>query len=124
MIVNGSDTLSRMAAVPLPTRERGVCCAPVRRMREDEVVAFSDVMKALADPTRLEIVAILRDAKDPVCICDLEAAFDLSQPTLSHHMARLRDAGLIESERNGIWTFYRLRRDLPAPTRRVVNAIA
>lgn len=110
-------------ALELPVRQRGVCCAPPRRLRADRVDALSGVMKALADPTRLEIVAILREAKEPVCICDLTAAFDLSQPTLSHHMAKLRDAGLVESGRSGIWCFYSLRDDLPPGVRRIVGSI-
>lgn len=108
----------------LPVRERGVCSAPPRRMRAQRVAELTRVMKALADPTRLEIVAILREAEQPVCICDLTEAFDLSQPTLSHHMAKLRDAGLVEAGRNGIWCFYSLRADLPAAVRRIVEAIA
>lgn len=113
-----------MATIPLPLRERGVCAAPVRRLRPERVTGLTEVMKALADPTRLEIVAILRDAKEPVCVCDLEAAFDLSQPTLSHHIAKLRDAGLVERGRNGIWCFYSLRPDLPPWVRRIVETIA
>lgn len=107
----------------LPVRERGVCCTPEKRMRPERVEQLSDVLKALADPTRLEMVAIIRDAKAPVCICDLTATFDLSQPTVSHHMARLREAGLVEAEKRGIWSFYRLRTDLPTPVKRFVEAI-
>ncbi len=110
-----------MASVPV--RERGVCCAPVRRLAPKRVEQLSELLKALADPTRVEIVAILREAKDPLCICDLTAAFDLTQPTLSHHMAKLREAGIVESEKRGIWTFYRLRDDLSPEARRLVNAV-
>jgi len=92
-------------------------------MPAKQVEQLSDVLKALADPTRLEIVGILRDATEPVCVCDLTSTFDLSQPTLSHHMARLRKAGLIESEKRGIWAFYRLRTDLSPQVRRFVEAI-
>jgi ArsR family transcriptional regulator len=113
-----------MALTELPVRERGVCCAPPRRMKAERVAELSEVMKALADPTRLEIVGILREAKEPVCICDLSAGFELSQPTLSHHMAKLKKAGLVESGKDGIWCFYRLRHDLPAPVRKVIEAIA
>jgi ArsR family transcriptional regulator, arsenate/arsenite/antimonite-responsive transcriptional repressor len=113
-----------VATLELPVRQRGDCCTPKRRLRSERVSALSDVLKALADPTRLEIVAILRDASEPVCICDLETTFDLSQSTLSHHMARLRDAGLVESGKQGIWCYYTLRADLPAATRRIVDAIA
>jgi ArsR family transcriptional regulator, arsenate/arsenite/antimonite-responsive transcriptional repressor len=111
-------------AVPLPLRERGVCCAPPRRMSAGKVGELSTVLKALADPTRLEIVGILRNAKEPICICDLQVGFDLSQPTLSHHMATLRKAGLVESGKTGIWAFYALRKDLSGPVRRIVDAIA
>lgn len=111
------------ARVPLAERERGVCCAPVRRLRSDRVEQLSEVLKALADPTRLQMVAILKDAAEPVCVCDLVATFGLSQPTVSHHMARLREAGLVESEKRGIWAFYRLRTDLPVAVRRLVDAI-
>lgn len=113
-----------MASVELPVRERGVCCTPRRRLRGERVDALTDVFKALADPTRLEIVAILRDADQPVCICDLETTFDLSQSTLSHHMSRLRDAGLVEGGKQGIWCYYSLRDDLPASVRRVIETIA
>ena len=113
-----------MTVGELPIRLRGVCCAPPRRLRPERVDELSGVLKALADPTRLEIVAILRDATDPVCVCDLVAAFDLSQPTLSHHVAKLREAGLVDAEKRGLWTFYRLRDDLAAGARRLVDAIA
>ncbi|MBI2773009.1 MAG: winged helix-turn-helix transcriptional regulator [Chloroflexi bacterium] len=93
-------------------------------MRAEKVGELSTVLKALADPTRLEIMTILRDSKDPVCICDLQVGFDLSQPTLSHHMAKLRAAGLVESGQNGIYCFYALRKDLSGPVRRIVDAIA
>lgn len=112
-----------MATLELPVRQRGVCCAPGKRMRPERADRLSDVLKALGDPTRLEMVAILRDAKEPVCICDLTGTFDLSQPTVSHHMARLREAGLVQSEKRGIWSFYRLRTDLPDAVRRIVEAI-
>jgi ArsR family transcriptional regulator len=81
-----------------------------------------DVLRALADPTRLQIVACLAAAADPVCVCDFTAAFGLSQPTVSHHMARLRAAGLVESGRRGVWAHYRLREDLSPAVRRLLEA--
>ena len=65
------------------------------------------VFKALADPTRVAIVNRLA-AVDEVCVCDLTSAFELSQPTISHHLRLLRDAGLVEAERRGTWAYYRL----------------
>ncbi|MFL5965256.1 MAG: ArsR/SmtB family transcription factor [Gaiellaceae bacterium] len=63
--------------------------------------------RALADPTRVAIVNRLAGA-DELCVCDLNAAFDLSQPTISHHLKILREAGLVESARRGTWAYYRL----------------
>lgn len=111
------------ASVETIQRERGVCCAPRLRMRSEKADELSAVLRALADPTRLQMALVLRDAAEPVCICDFTATFDLSQPTVSHHMAKLREAGLVESEKKGIWSFYRLRDDLPAATRRLVESL-
>ncbi|MBI3522410.1 MAG: helix-turn-helix transcriptional regulator [Chloroflexi bacterium] len=113
-----------MAAVELPERTRGTCCVPKRRVRAEKIADLAEVLKALADPTRLEMVTILRAAKDPVCICDFTATFDLQQPTVSHHMAKLRAAGIVESTKRGIWSFYSLRTDLPASVRRVIDALS
>ena len=65
------------------------------------------IFKALADPTRVAIVNRFATAES-VCVCDLNAAFDLSQPTISHHLRILREAGLVEAERRGTWAHYRL----------------
>src|SRR5207302_5096282 len=83
----------------------------------------TEILKALADPTRLQMALSLRDAKEPVCICDFTASFDISQPTVSHHMAKLREAGLVDVTKRGIWSFYRLAPDLPPATRRILDAI-
>jgi len=85
-----------------------LCCGPATetlapRDADDLAARF----KALADPTRVAIVNRLSAAAE-VCVCDLTAAFDLSQPTISHHLRVLRDAGLVESSRRGTWAFYRL----------------
>jgi ArsR family transcriptional regulator len=107
----------------LPERERGVCCPPALKARPQKIEQTTEILKTLADPTRLQIVLCLRDAKEPVCICDFTATFDISQPTVSHHMAKLRDAGLVDVTKQGIWSFYRLAPDLPAATRRILDAI-
>ncbi|MGH2471656.1 MAG: ArsR/SmtB family transcription factor [Candidatus Limnocylindria bacterium] len=107
----------------LPERERGVCCPPTLRARPQQIEQTTEVLKTLADPTRLQIVLCLREAKEPVCICDFTATFDISQPTVSHHMAKLREAGLVHVTKQGIWSFYRLAPNLPAPTRRILDAL-
>lgn len=80
-------------------------------------------MKALADPHRLTILASLWKAQGPICICDFTAGLALSQPTISHHMARLKDAGLVESDKSGIWIYYRLRDKLPTDTRKLLSQL-
>ena len=88
----------------LPT----ICCGPETEPltipeRDELAIRF----KALADPTRVAIINSL-SAADEVCVCNLTATFDLSQPTISHHLKILRDAGLVESSRRGTWAYYRL----------------
>ncbi len=66
---------------------------------------------------------MLHRAQAPVCICDFTATLDLGQPTISHHMSRLRAAGLVGSEKRGLWVYYRLRYDLAPPTVRLIDAL-
>jgi ArsR family transcriptional regulator len=85
-----------------------MCCGPAAPpLSEPESEELAARFKALADPTRVAIVNRLSQA-DEVCVCDLNAAFDLSQPTISHHLRILREAGLVESSRRGTWAYYRL----------------
>lgn len=107
----------------LPERVKGVCCPPVLPLQLTKVDQSIEVLKALADPTRLQMIGILKRSPQPVCICDFTAAFELSQPTISHHMARLKDAGLVDATREGIWAFYALRHNLDAKTRALLDAV-
>lgn len=85
-----------------------LCCGPATPPLDPrEAGSLAARFKALADPTRVAIVNRLA-AADEVCVCDLTGAFDLAQPTISHHLRVLRDAGLVESSRRGTWAFYRL----------------
>src|SRR5881275_88139 len=84
-----------------------LCCGPnTPPIDEVESESLAARFKALADPTRVAIVNRL--AVGECCVCDLNAAFDLSQPTISHHLKVLRDAGLVESTRRGTWAYYRV----------------
>ncbi len=67
---------------------------------------MAEVAKALGDPVRLQLVDVLRRHAGKVCVCELVPLFDISQPTLSHHLARLRSAGIVDSERRGLWAYY------------------
>lgn len=80
------------------------------------------LLQALADPTRLEIVRQLA-SEDSVCACDLTACCDLSQPTVSHHLRVLREAGIVEGERRGTWVYYTLRPDALARLERIVGGL-
>jgi len=105
--------------VALPVRQRGNCCEITLDLNPAGVSAAVDVLKALADPSRLQIMAVLRESADPVCVCDFTPALGLSQPTISHHIGKLREAGLVKVTRDGIWAFYELDPDL-APTARAL----
>src|SRR5262245_36082221 len=85
-----------------------ICCGPeTSPLAVHERDQLAAQFKALADPTRVAIVNALSGA-DEVCVCNLTAAFELSQPTISHHLRILREAGLVESSRRGTWAYYRL----------------
>src|SRR5437870_10094311 len=94
-----------------PAGER--CCEPVvypdieRRQAE----RMADVARALADPVRLQLVDVLRQHAGAVCVCELVPLFDISQPTVSHHLKVLREAGIVGSERRGLWAYYYVNRD-------------
>ena len=64
------------------------------------------IAKALGDPIRLQLVDVLRKHAGKVCVCELVPLFDLSQPTVSHHLKVLREAGIVDSERQGLWAYY------------------
>lgn len=112
-----------MAVKVLPViRQRGVCCdLPV--VKETWAEERAELMRALGDPTRLTMVASLWKANAPICICDFTAGLELTQPTISHHMAKLKEAGLVESEKRGIWIYYRLRDKLPISTRKLLSQL-
>src|SRR6478609_1286206 len=87
------------------------CCGPLAAatLSDDEATATAEVFKALADPARVRIVNVLATSAAPVCVCNLIEPLGLSQPTVSHHLRRLVDAGLLEREQRGRWAYYALR---------------
>ena len=84
------------------------CCEPVvyPDVEREQARRMAKIAKALGDPVRIELVDVLRKHAGKVCVCELVPLFDLSQPTISHHPKVLRDAGLVESERQGLWAYY------------------
>src|SRR6187200_1011095 len=84
------------------------CCEPVVYPDVERIEAerMAKVAKALGDPIRLQLVDVLRKHAGKVCVCELVPLFDLSQPTVSHHLKVLREAGIVGSERRGLWAYY------------------
>jgi ArsR family transcriptional regulator, arsenate/arsenite/antimonite-responsive transcriptional repressor len=98
-----------MAAVETPI----ACCAPLAEpvLDEQEAAATAELFKALADPTRVRIVNVLATTDEPVCVCELIEPLGLAQPTVSHHLKKLTEAGLLEREQRGKWAYFSLKRD-------------
>ena len=86
-------------------------CCPPRGLSNDDFTDPAALLKALADPHRLTILASLARAEDEMCVCDFTDGLPLNQPTVSHHLKILRDAELVTSERRGTWVYYRLAPD-------------
>jgi ArsR family transcriptional regulator, arsenate/arsenite/antimonite-responsive transcriptional repressor len=84
------------------------CCEPLVHPSVSEIQAerMATLAKALADPIRVQLVDVLRKHAGKVCVCELTPLFDVSQPTVSHHLKVLRDAGLVGVERQGLWAYY------------------
>ncbi|MFL5907616.1 MAG: ArsR/SmtB family transcription factor [Solirubrobacterales bacterium] len=84
------------------------CCEPVvyPDIERSQAERMAVVSKALGDPIRMQLVDVLRKHAGKVCVCELVPLFDLSQPTVSHHLKVLRQAGIVGSERRGLWAYY------------------
>ena len=84
------------------------CCDPVVHpdIEREQAARMATIAKALGDPVRLQLVDVLRKHAGKVCVCELVPLFDISQPTLSHHLKTLRQAGVVDSERRGLWAYY------------------
>ena len=98
-----------MELTPKAKRPNGEpCCEPVvyPDVDREDARRMAAVAKALGDPVRLTLVDVLRKHAGKVCVCELVPLFDLSQPTISHHLKTLREAGLVGSERQGLWAYY------------------
>jgi ArsR family transcriptional regulator len=99
------------------------CCRPLSALAlsSDEVAATARVFKALGDPARVRILNLLATTDGPVCVCNLTEPLGLSQPTVSHHMKKLADAGLLTREQRGVWAYYSLDPEAVAQLRTVVE---
>lgn len=94
-----------------------LCCSPLTGdpLSAEEASELAQVFKAIADPVRLRLLSLIAShGGGQACVCDLSGAFELTGPTISHHLKVLREAGLIDGERRGTWIYYRVRPDLLA----------
>jgi ArsR family transcriptional regulator, arsenate/arsenite/antimonite-responsive transcriptional repressor len=100
--------------IPVASPDPITCCAPVRAhsLDEDQATMLAQSFAALADPIRLRLLSFITSAEGEVCACDLLAPSGRSQPTVSHHMKILFEAGLVTREKRGLWVWYR-----PVPAR-------
>ena len=89
------------------------CCSPLDAspLSADEADAAARLFKALADPARVRIVNLLATSDESICACELTPAVGLAQPTVSHHLKKLTDAGLLEREQRGKWAYFSLKRE-------------
>ena len=93
---------------PIPVMTSNPCCtvpAPAA-LAPDHAEHLAEQLKALADATRLRMLDLLAQQTEPLCVCDITAQFDQHQPTISHHLRILREAGLVDCERRGVWAYY------------------
>jgi ArsR family transcriptional regulator len=98
--------------VVLDPAETMACCSPLTAepLSQQQAETIAPLLKALADPVRLRLMSLVASHADgEACVCELNDAFDLSQPTISHHLKVLHDSGLLDREKRGVWVYYRAR---------------
>ncbi len=93
-------------------------------LTEDEAVGQARLLKALADPTRLRILSLLSRYEGEVCVFEIVESFTLEQPTISHHLRILRDAGLVDCRKKGLWAYYYVRREALNRAQEVIGGLA
>lgn len=107
-MVDESGVMSDLL-LQVTTTDESCCGTSSSTMTMDQAETFAALFKAMSHPVRVKMLDIIRLAEGEICVCDIEAQFDLTQPTISHHLKLLRDAGLIASEQRGLWVYHRLR---------------
>jgi len=107
--------------------ESVACCSPLldEPLTAQAAERISPLLKALADPVRLRLLSLVAAHADrEACVCDLNEAFDLSQPTISHHLKVLHEAGLLERTKRGTWVYYSVRREALADLASLLGGVA
>ena len=107
--------------------ETVACCAPLATepLSADAAERIAPLLKALADPVRLRLLSLVASHGDgEACVCDLNDAFDLSQPTISHHLKVLHEAGLLDRTKRGVWVYYRIQAEALADLGALLGGVA
>jgi len=120
---NSVGMLHRQTA-PLAGATVGIAPKFVPTLTEEEAISQARLLKALADPTRLRILSLLSRHEGEVCVFEIVESFTLEQPTISHHLRILRDAGLVDCRKKGLWAYYYVRREALNRAREVIEALA
>jgi ArsR family transcriptional regulator len=96
-----------------PNVDLAACCKPLAdpSLSDEEAELTATLFKALSDPARVKILNLLAQSDQPVCACEFEPTLKLSQPTVSHHLKKLTEAGLLEREQRGKWAYFSINRD-------------
>ncbi|HEX4203195.1 MAG TPA: metalloregulator ArsR/SmtB family transcription factor [Ktedonobacteraceae bacterium] len=109
---------------PLTNATTGITPKFIPTLSEDDAVVQARLLKALADPTRLRILSLLSRHEGEVCVFEIVESFTLEQPTISHHLRILRDAGLVDCRKKGLWAYYYVRRDALSRAQGVIEGLA
>ncbi len=120
---NSVSMLNRQTA-PLNNPPVGIAPKFVPTLTEEDAVVQARLLKALADPTRLRILSLLSRHEGEVCVFEIVESFTLEQPTISHHLRILRDAGLVDCRKKGLWAYYYVRREALNRARDVIDGLA
>jgi ArsR family transcriptional regulator len=111
----------------LPIARATACCAPltVAPLSQEDADQLAGLLKVVADSTRLRLLSLIASSPDgEVCVCDLTEPLGLSQPTISHHLKVMTNAGLLEREKRGVWAYYRLTTGALTSLAKIFNAPA
>src|SRR6478609_9101430 len=113
--------------IELTPVEAVACCSPLAAdpISAEQAERVSPLLKALAAPVRLRLLSLVASHADgEACVCDLNDAFDLSQPTVSHHLKLLHEAGLLDREKRGVWVYYSVNREALADLGALIGGVA
>jgi ArsR family transcriptional regulator len=118
--------MSKSATLELTPVQAVACCSPLNRqpLAQADAERISPLLKALADPVRLRLLSLVAShAGGEACVCDLNDAFDLSQPTISHHLKVLHEVGLLDRDKRGVWVYYRARTEAMSALGELIGAV-